>query len=149
MEKKQPDYHDAELVLRAYELRRETVMRESRTKINRDFLPKTLAEAEAVMQPTHPLNAAFRQTSSYWEMVYGFARHGVVDPDFFVESNGEGLFLYAKFQPFLKTLREKGSATMFRNSEWIATECEEGRKRFALIQKRVQAMIAAAQGGNA
>ena len=35
------------------------------------------------------------------------ARHGIVSPDYWVENNGEGLFLFAKEGASLKNLREK------------------------------------------
>jgi hypothetical protein len=100
MPKSMPDHHDAELAIRVYELRREPVMRESRAAINQKFWPKTLEDVLAVVKAEHPLNAAYRQVGSYWEMVYGFAKHGIVHPDFWLESNGEGLFVFAKVAPF-------------------------------------------------
>ncbi|MFN8392743.1 MAG: hypothetical protein U0136_20795 [Bdellovibrionota bacterium] len=143
MPQSQPDIHDAELILRVYELRREAVMRESRHALSFTFWPKSFAAIEAVMtQPSHPLNAAYRQVSGYWEMVYSFARRGVVDPDFFVENNGEGLFFFAKMAPYLAEIREKISPLAFRNTEWVATQCEEGRQRFAIVQKRIEALAA-------
>ena len=74
MTKKKPDFHDADLILKLYDLRREKVMRESRNAIF-GFVPKNYEEMVAVLAPDHPLNAAFRQVSSYYEMAYGFARH--------------------------------------------------------------------------
>lgn len=133
-------HKDAELVLKLYELRREPVMRESRNTIITKFMPRSLADVEAVFTPTHECNLAFRQTSSYWEMVYGFAKHGIIDGNFLIESNGEGLFLFGKMEPYLATLREKFSPLMFKNAEWIATQTEEGKRRFALIKKRIAEM---------
>jgi|GEM_PF-261413 hypothetical protein len=134
-----PDHHDAELVLRVYELRREPVMRESRSKINSSqFMPKRYEDVEAVRKMDHPLNAAFRQTSTYWEMVYGLARHGIVHADFLVENNGEGLILLAKMFPFLERYRKDTSARSFANAEWIATQSELGREVFARHQERVE-----------
>ena len=78
MLKESPDHHDADLVLKIYDLRRETVMRESRTAINAKFWPRSSEEAIAVTATDHPLNLAYRQTSGYWEMVYGMARHGII-----------------------------------------------------------------------
>src|SRR3954468_10463539 len=92
--KERPDHHDAELVLRVYEMRREPVMRESRGEIARNFWPKSYEDVMAVVKGDHPLNPAFRQVGSFWEMVYGIARHGIVHADYFLESNGEGLFLF-------------------------------------------------------
>ena len=100
MLKEAPDHHDADLVLKIYDLRRESVMRESRAAINAKFWPRNADEAVAVLANEHPLNTAYRQTTGYREMVYGMARHGIIHADFLVESNGEGLFL-------------------FRNTEWV------------------------------
>ena len=89
------------------------------------------------------MNAPFRQTSSYWEMVYGFARHGIIDPGFLIESNGEGLFLYAKIAPYLAEVRQNSSPTAFQNAQWISEETTEGKRRYELISARVQKMLAA------
>ena len=134
--KERPDYHDADLALKVYDLRREPVMREARNAINFTFWPRTFDEVAAVMQRDHPLNSAWRQTSSYWEMVYSMARHGIVSPDYWVENNGEGLFLFAKVAPFLAEVRGKTSAAAFRNAEWLATETAEGRRVFEVLAAR-------------
>jgi hypothetical protein len=142
MSKERPDHHDAELILRLYELRRETVMRQSRATVMA-FLPRSYEEILAIVAPAHPANAAWRQVSSYWEMVYSFARHGVVNSDFLVESNAEGLFLFVKVEPHLERFRREVAPTAFRNAEWIATQCEAGRERAALIRARVARMTEA------
>lgn len=138
MSKSKPDHHDAELILKVYDLRREAVMRESRHLINSELMPRSYDDLLAVTKPDHPLNAAYRQTSTYWEMVYSFARHGVVNADMLVESNGEGLILLAKVYPFLERLRADVSPLAFLNAEWVSRECAEGRKRFELIRKRIE-----------
>ena len=142
MIKEKPDHHDAELVLKLYDLRRETVMRASRTTMGQ-FLPRSYEELLAVTQPTHPSNAAWRQVSSYWEMAWSFARHGVCNPDFLIENTTEGLFLYAKVEPHLARFRKEVSPTAFRNAEWIATQCESGRERFLMVQTRIRKMAEA------
>ncbi len=126
MLKEAPDHHDADLILKLYDLRRETVMRESRNAINAKFWPRNADEALAITAPDHPLNIAYRQTSGYWEMVYGIARHGIVPPDFLVENNGEGLFLFARVEPYVEKIRQAGFPRAFRNAEWVATASETG-----------------------
>jgi hypothetical protein len=138
MSKQTPDYHDADLVLRLYEMRRESVMRESRAAINGQFWPKSWEEVLAVTKSDHPLNAPFRQTSSYWEMVFGMARHGIVHADYLAENTVEGFFLYAKMAPFLERYRKEVSILGFRNVEWIATESEGGRRMAEIISARVK-----------
>ncbi len=143
MPKEHPDHNDADLVLRIYDLRREAAMRESRNAINRDFWPRTAPEALAVLRPDHPLNQPWRQTTGYWEMVYSMARHGVVQADFLAENNGEGLFLFARVEPFLAELRAATSPRTLRNTEWIATETEMGRAIMTTFRTRVAARLAA------
>ena len=138
--KDKPDYNDADLVLRVYEMRREATMRESRKAILASFWPRSVEDVAAVMQPDHPLNAAWRQTSSYWEMVYGMVKHEIVHGDYFMESNGEGLLLFAKLQPLLEDLRKSYSPTMFQNAEWVATRTETGRKMLVMFQGRLVKM---------
>ena len=76
-----PDHHDAELVLKLYELRTEPLMRESRSLLSKDFWPTTLKELQAWRKSDHPGNGAFRQVTSYWEMAFGMVRHGVLHGD--------------------------------------------------------------------
>jgi hypothetical protein len=145
MLKPTPDHHDAALLIQVYDLRRESVMRESRQAIMRDFWPKSWDDVQALLKAEHPLNAAYRQTATYWEMVYSMARHGIVSPAFWLENNAEGLFLFVKVAPFLEKIREAGQPTAFRNAEWVAKECPEGQPIYERIRARV-AQIAAARG---
>lgn len=140
-----PDHHDAELVLKLYDLRREPVMRESR-KTMLQFLPRSYEELIAVTVFTHPSNAAYRQVSSYWEMAYSFARHGVIHADFLVENAGEGLILFVKVEPYLERLRQDISPLAYRNAEWIATQCESGKRIHGLVRARVAKMLETAPG---
>jgi hypothetical protein len=143
MPKGMPDHHDAELAIRVYELRRDPVMRESRAAINQKFWPKSYDDVKALTKGEHPLNAAYRQVGSYWEMVYGFAKHGIVHPDFWLESNGEGLLLFAKVQPYLDQIRAELAPTAFRNAQWVSRESAEGRRLLQVFSERVQKTLAA------
>jgi len=142
MARQHPDHHDAHLALKVYGMRREAVMRESRAAINQKFWPKTFEDVQALTKPEHPLNAAYRQVASFWEMVYGFAKHGVVHTEFWLESNGEGLFVFAKVAPHLDRIRAEISPTAFRNAEWISRESAEGRRLFEMFSERVRKALA-------
>jgi len=133
------DHHDAELVLRTYDLRREPVLRESRRAIASEWWPKSLADVTAVLAPDHPLNAPLRQVAGYWELVYGLGRHGIVNPEYLADaSGGEGFLLLAKVKPFLAELRQIASPRLLRNTEWMATETETGREIFQGAVARVE-----------
>ena len=133
--KQAPDHHDADLVLKLYDLRREPVMRESRSAMIA-FAPKSFEELVAVTQPNHPDNAAFRQVGSYFEMAYGFARHGIIPADFLAESTAEGLILFAKVSPFLERFRKEYSPTAFQNAEWLVANSPVAKQRFEMFKAR-------------
>lgn len=140
MSKELPDYQDADLILRLYDMRREAVMRQSRDRLFREFWPKSFEDVQAVTgKPDNPLNVCYRQVSSYWEMAAGFVKHGILNPDLFAENCAEGLYLFAKIQPFLPKMRE-GSPTTFQNIEWVIQNSAEARRRLEIIQARVKSM---------
>ena len=135
-----PDHHDAELVLRLYDLRREAVMREHRALLAKELWPRTAQDMIAIAGPgsTHPLNVAYRQVTTYWEMAYAFCRHGALNTDLLLESSAEGLFLYARIEPHLAELRAATSPRTLRNTEWIATQTELGRTIMEYQRARVK-----------
>jgi len=133
-----PDHHDAETVLRVYEQRREPVMRESRAAINQRFWPRSYEDVQAVLGGDHPLNAAYRQVNTYWEMVYGMVKHRIVHPEYFMESNGEGLFLYARMEPYVERLRREVSPFGYLNAEWVTKETHRGKAMLELFRARVR-----------
>lgn len=141
--KARADHQDADLTLRAYELRREPVLREARTRLLREFSPRSWDDVKAVFQPDHPLNAAVRQVTSYWELVYSLVRHGVVHEELFLENNGEGLLVYAKFAPYLAELRRDYSPRSFQSAEWVATQTATGREIYERMAARVRKAAAA------
>jgi len=137
--KEAPDHHDAELVMKLYDLRREPVMRESRAQINRDFWPKSADDVLAVVKSDHPLNAALRQTSTYWEMAYGMVKHGILHAEYMLESNGEGLLLFARMEPYLAEYRKARGPSAFANAEWVTTHTDVGRQILEMFRARVAA----------
>lgn len=137
-----PDYQDADIVLRLYDLRREPVMRESRRALIAGWTPTTLEECLAVTAPDHPLNAAYRQVSTFWEMAYGMIKHGIVHGDYMMESNGEGLLIYSRVELWLAEVREKTGPFAFVNAEWVANHCERGKLVAARFRARQQQAIA-------
>jgi hypothetical protein len=145
MSKERPDHADAQLVIQLYDLRREAVMRQSRDTLNGKFMPKTFEDILAITKPDHPMNAAWRQVTTYWEMTYGMAKHGIVNAEYFMENMGEGLLTFVKISPHLERYRKEISQLAFLNAEWVATQTERGRKLMELFGKRYQAQLAAAK----
>ena len=133
-----PTPADAEIVLKLYELRREPVMRASRETLLRWF-PGSCDEVAALADFGHEDNAAFRQVTSYFEMAFGLARRGAVHPELLMDWCGEGIFLYAKLEPFLAEFRERVSPTAFSNTEWAVENTEAGRAKFEQFRVRLAA----------
>lgn len=138
-----PDHHDAELVLKLYELRTEATLRQSRKEISSKFMPASYEDCLAVSKDGHALNEAYRQVSSYWEMTYAMAKHGVIDAEFMMESCGEGMYLFAKVRPYLERYRSEVSPLAFQNAEWVATNTKRGHFLSERFAKRVASALAA------
>jgi hypothetical protein len=131
---------DAEIILKLYELRTEAVMRQARAWISGEFWPTTPEEYFAVAEnPADPHNAYLRQVISYWEMAAAMVVHGAVSAELFVDSNGEGFFLLAKFAPILEAIREKNPSFMVKTSELIS-RFSGAAARYETILKNMDAM---------
>ncbi len=135
-----PSYADADLVMHLYDLRREEVLRANRDILMREFWPRDYDEFLAVTEMHHEQNTAFRQVSTYWEMVLGMARHGIADAEYLVENSREGLFHYAKCEPFVERYRQEVAPTAFAHAEWAATRTKGGREFMPLVRARIAQM---------
>lgn len=130
---------DAEIILKLYQLRTEAVMRQARAWVGGEFWPTTIEEFNAVAEnPADPHNAYFRQVITYWEMAAAMVLHGAVSAELFVDSNGEGFFLLAKFAPILDAIREKNPFFMSKTSEMI-NRFSAAAQRYEITLKRVDA----------
>lgn len=112
---------DAELVLKLYELRREESLRQARRFMVFDFNPKTLEELRAVSRDkSSDKNVFWRQATTYWEMAASLVVSGALDADLYLDSNVEGLLLYAKFHHFhVETEKESGNPFMRQTAAMI------------------------------
>lgn len=138
-----PDHHDAEIVIKLYDLRREPLMREARKAVGR-FLPGSWEELQELIKPDTPTNPQWRQVVTYWEMAYGMVKHGVLHADFMLECNGaEGLFVLARVEPYLEPLRAQNGAHTLANTEWVARNTEAGKRFLELFRARVERLRAA------
>ena len=138
MSREQPDHHDAELLVKVYDLRRDPVMRDSRSAINQKFWPKSLDDILAIQKGEHPLNGPFRQVNTYWEMVYSMVKWGIVHPEYFMEANGEGLYVFAKVAPYIEAFRKQVSPVAFQNAEWVSRETATGQRLIGVFTGRVK-----------
>jgi hypothetical protein len=131
----------AELILKLYELRRETVMREARNWYF-TFNPDSVEDIVAVMRGEH--SAHFRMVVSYWDMACSFVNHGVIDEQMFNDANGEQNFVFAKVQPFIAQMREMSNNPAFLSHlEKVVTRQPEAETRLAHLREMARKMVAA------
>ena len=138
-------YESATLLVRLYELRRETAMREARTWYARSFSPASADEVVAAV--SGPNSAQFRMVTSYWEMAASFVNHGAIDSEMFNEANGEHLIVFAKLQPFLAEYRTKTSSPKYLAAlEKLVMTNQALVDRLAVIRARFNIPAPAAKG---
>ena len=134
---------DAEIILKLYQLRTEAVMRQARAWVTGEFWPNTAEEFFAVMENhADPHNAFLRQVLGYWEMAAAMVLHGAVSAELFVDCNGEGFFLLAKFAHILEAIRDKNPTFMAKTSELI-NRFSTAAQRYEATLKFLEATMAA------
>lgn len=135
---------DAEIILRLYEIRREEVMRKARAWVLGAFWPNSADDYFAVMANPDEHNAYLRQVTSYWEMAAAMVLHGTVSAELFVDCNGEGFFLLAKFAPFLDEIRARQPMFLAKTSN-VIKRFPAAATRYEATLKNVESMRAARQ----
>ena len=131
---------DAEIILKLYGLRTEAVMRKARAWIAGEFWPESAEEFFTVLDnQKDPHNPWLRQVTTYWEMAAAMVLHGAVSAELFVDCNGEGFALLAKFAPILDAIREKNPEFLAKTTE-LVNRFSTAAQRYEVVQKRVEAM---------
>lgn len=129
---------DAEIILKLYELRTEAVMRQARAWVVGQFWPATADDYFAVAgNPGDPNNAFLRQVLSYWEMAAAMVLHGAVSAELFVDCNGEGFLLLAKFAHILDAIRERNPGFMVKTSE-LVNRFTAAAQRYEIANKNLE-----------
>ena len=96
-------YESANLLLKLYELRRESVLRKARGWFREQFAPTSAREIFTIYRGK--TSAAYRMVTTYWNMAAALVLHQAIDEQMFADVNGEHIMVYAKLQPFLPELR--------------------------------------------
>ena len=132
-------YKDADLILKLYDLRREKTMRDARTWYF-TFNPQSPKDFMDVL--TSDKSGYFRMVTSYWDMACSLVNNGAIDADMFNDANGEHIFVYAKIEPFLPTLREvMGNPSYLAHLEKTVKELPNCEARLAAVRERMQKII--------
>ncbi len=136
MSESQPTHHDADLILKLYDLRREPVMREAR-KFFGQFSPKSLDDLMKIAGAVGNQEQAYlRQVAGYWEMAASLVNRGALNRELALDNFQEMFFVYAKIQPFLEEFRQKmGMPQFMRQAQQLAESSAETRERTVAMQK--------------
>ncbi len=130
-----------ELILRLYELRRETVMREARSFVGGPFLPKSDDELVSIVTKGGKKSGFVLQVYGYWDMVCAFVLHGTLSESLVYDTCQEMYFQFAKIYPYLKGFRQKMSLPEWVQSlEKVATGSPRGRNRLAAMRANLDQM---------
>lgn len=124
-------HEDADLILKLYDLRRESVMRDARNWLF-TFNPKSIEDVMDVLMGEH--SGHWRMVLTYWDMAAALVNNGAIDEKLFNETNGEQIFVYMKVEPVLKEIRE-----MFDNPDFLKN-LETLVKRIPNIEERIVTM---------
>jgi hypothetical protein len=121
-----PDHHDAELLLRLYDLRREARLRQAREWFENEFQAKSLEDFWLRWPMGCQENAFFRMVVSYWEMVASIVNHGLITAGFFFENTGEFWAVWEKIKHLAPALREnRKNPSLWSNLETLAGNYEK------------------------
>ena len=132
-------HHDAELILKLYELRREPVMREAR---NWFFTFNPQKPEDFLDAVTSDKSNYYRMVISYWDMAASFVNNGAIDAQMFNDANGEHLFVYSKMEPFLADLRrETGNPDFLAHLERVVKQIPNYEQKITALRARIGKMI--------
>jgi hypothetical protein len=126
---------EAELILRLYELRRETVMRQARSFVGGAFAPKSAEELVEVVRKGGTETGYVLQVYGYWDMVCAFVIHGMLSEALVYDTCQEMYFQWAKIQPYVQEFRKQMNLPEWmKNIEKVAEGSAKGRKRIAAMR---------------
>lgn len=138
-----PDHHDAELLLRLYEMRREEKLRQAREWFVGKFQAATFEEMVQKYPPGSQENAYLRMAASYWDMAASIVNHGLIKQEFFFENTAEFWIIWQKIKPLAPAARSAFQNPFYwKNLETLSEQYEKwmaGRAPDALeaLRKRL------------
>jgi hypothetical protein len=141
---KKPTAEDAHLILKLYDLRRESELRKARQWWLITFWPKSADDFIKVATAMgSEENNWLRQVGGYWGIAVSFVLNGVLSEKLFFQLSfcGELYFIFAKVRPYLKEIREKmNNPDLFRTIEEAILGSKIARAQFEKVEARVNAM---------
>jgi hypothetical protein len=129
----------AELIVKLYEIRRETALRTARDYVGGEFMPKSVDEFVSLVKDGGKPSGHILQVYGYWDMVAAFVVHGALDEALIFDTCQEMYFQFEKIQPYLAGFREKMNLPGFLKSmETVVAGSQERRTKVATKTKKVR-----------
>ena len=121
---------DVIAILKLYEMRGETLMREARRWFFTDFAPQSGKDIVRLLLSSEKQSAFYRMVASHWETAASFVNNGGIDEKLFLEGNSEHVVVFAKLQPFLAEVRETiGEPDYLANLERLVLKVPDIEKK--------------------
>lgn len=129
----------AEILLKLYELRTETTLRQARAWFAFEFHPKSAQDVLGIWLGPGHLSAPYRMVTTYWDMAASLVLQGAIPVEMFNTANTEHFALYAKLRAFLPEVRK---ATRYpdylANVEQVATSGANAENRLGIFQRYME-----------
>jgi hypothetical protein len=122
----------ADLILRLYEMRRDTGMRTARDYVGGEFMPKSVEEFVSLVKEGGKQSGYILQVYGYWDIVAAFVVHGALDESLVYDTCQEMYFQFAKIQPHLVGFRQKMNLPEFLKSIESVVEGSQARRTRAV-----------------
>lgn len=133
-----PGYHDADLLLRTFDLRREPRLRGARDAMMGKYSPKDFPP-DGFMKPS-AATRAWGMVWGYWEMVCALIEKGLLNEDLFNSCTAEHVFLYFRYRPVIEAARQQFQMPdMLRNVEKVARRHPHAAQFEAWMAQQAQA----------
>ena len=97
---------DAIAIIKLYEIRSESTMREARAWFMSEFDPRSGTDILKLLLSGQKESAFYRMVTSHWEVAASLVNNGGIDEKMFLDANSEHMVVFAKLQPFLAEARE-------------------------------------------
>jgi hypothetical protein len=121
-----PDHHDAELLLRLYDLRREEKLHQARDWFLQEFQAESLQDLHARFPLGSRENTFFRMVTGYWEMAASIVNHGLIKEEFFFENTDELWVVWQKVKHLAPAARKMyHNPFIWKNLEAAAEKFEK------------------------
>lgn len=121
---------DALVILKLYEMRSETLMREARRWFFSEFAPQSGKDVVRLLLSSEKQSAYYRMVASHWDVAAALVLGGGIDEKLFLAANSEHIVVFAKLQPLLAEIRETiGEPDYLMNLEQLVMKVPDIEKK--------------------